>query len=448
MTLPSFTSEAQFYRHFLRLASINIVSNLMVPLASLIDIAFLGHLSDIRHLAGVAIATVLFNVLYWTFGFLRMGTTGTTAQAVGRSDWDEIVVVGLRYSVMALAIALGLLILQSPLRTIGFALLSASETVKASGQAYYSAMIWGAPANLLNFVLLGWFLGRGQGRKVLVLSIIGNGSNVLLNYLFIVQLGWGSAGAGWATAASQIALAIAGVGLVAKEVSLSQIQRVSSELWRWADLKPMLMLNSDIMVRTLALLLTFSLFTNLSSAIGTVVLASHTLMLQLISFSAYFIDGIAFATESYAGILRGQGQVTRLVPLLKLAGGIAVGIGMVVALAAIAIPEQFFGLLTSHTPVLDHIQTVVGWLLPVLGIGAIAYVLDGYFLGLTQGRVLRNAALLSAIVGFLPLAMLARHQNSDQILWLALASFMAARVMTLLSQVPKTLLPTLSPAKK
>lgn len=413
----------------------------MVPLASLIDIAFLGHLDDIRHLAGVAIATVLFNVLYWTFGFLRMGTTGTTAQAVGRGDWDEVVVVGLRYGVMALAIASGLLILQSPLRTVGFTLLSATETVKTAGQAYYNAMIWGAPANLLGFVLLGWFLGRGQGSQVLVLSIVGNGSNVLLNYLLIVQMGWGSTGAGWATAASQMALAIAGIGLVAIEVSVQQIRRIVPQIWNWQDLKTTLMLNGDIMVRTFALIMTFSLFTNLSSAIGTVVLASNTLMLQLISFSAYFIDGIAFATESYAGILQGKGQLARLIPLLKLAGGISVGIGAMFALSAIAVPGWLFGLLTSHSPVLNHVQTTVGWLLPVLGIGAIAYMLDGYFLGLTQGRILRNAALLSALVGFLPLALLAWYQRSEQLLWLALVGFMSARVITLGSQVPKTLAP-------
>jgi MATE family multidrug resistance protein len=342
---------------------------------------------------------------------------------------------------MALAIALGLLVLQSPLRTAGFTLLSTTETVKAAGQDYYNAMIWGAPASLLGFVLLGWFLGRGQGGKVLVLSIVGNGSNVLLNYLFIVQMDWGSAGAGWATAASQMALAIAGLGLVATEVSPQQIRRIAPQIWRWADLKTTLMLNGDIMVRTFALIMTFSVFTNLSSAIGTVVLASHTLMLQLISFSAYFIDGIAFATESYTGILQGKGQLSRLVPLLKLAGGISVGIGAIFALGAIAAPGWLFGLLTSHAPVLNHVQSVVGWLLPVLGIGAIAYMLDGYFLGLTQGRILRNAALISAIVGFLPLAFLAWYYRSEQILWLALVGFMVARVITLASQVPKTLAP-------
>ncbi len=205
------TFKQHLLRDFLRLAAVNVLSNLMVPLAGLIDVAFLGHLTEIHHLAGVALATVLFNYIYWLLNFLRMGTTGTTAQAVGRDDPDTVLLIGLRHGVIALGLGLLILLLQQPIQTVGFWLLSATSEVKASGVAYYEALIWGAPAHLLGFVLTGWFLGRGQSGKVLILSAVVSGTNVILDYWFIVRWGWGSAGAGAATALSQYLMVLVGL---------------------------------------------------------------------------------------------------------------------------------------------------------------------------------------------------------------------------------------------
>ena len=285
-----------FRRRFFRLASVNILSNLMVPLAGLVNVAFLGHLVEIRHLAGVALATVLFNYIYWTFGFLRMGTTGMTAQAVGRSDHEAVLLTGLRNGVLALGLGLAILVLQHPLRELGFALLSAAPEVKSSGLAYYNTLIWGAPATLLNFVLLGWFLGREQGGRVLVLSAVGNGANVALGYLFIVRWGWESAGAGLSTAASQYLMLLVGMILVCRELRFGQVQAIAGRILDPLALRAAFALNGDIFVRTFALVSTFALFTNLSSVLGTVVLATNTLLLQVVTLAAYFIDGLAFAT--------------------------------------------------------------------------------------------------------------------------------------------------------
>jgi multidrug resistance protein, MATE family len=197
--------------HFLKLAAINVLSNLMVPLAGLLDMAFLGHLSEIHHLAGVALATIVFNYLYWSFGFLRMGTTGLIAQAIGRNDWQSVVLIALRNGLMAIALGIVILLLQYPIRELGFWLLSASPEVKSAGQAYFNAMIWGAPATLMNYVLVGWFLGKSQSQVVLLLSIVSNLSNAGLNYWFIVRWGWASAGAGYATALSQGLMLLVGL---------------------------------------------------------------------------------------------------------------------------------------------------------------------------------------------------------------------------------------------
>ncbi|HEY9697157.1 MAG TPA: guanitoxin biosynthesis MATE family efflux transporter GntT [Trichocoleus sp.] len=432
-------ASPDFLHQFFRLAAVNVLSNLMVPLAGLVDIAFLGHLAEIRHLAGVALATVLFNYIYWTFGFLRMGTTGMTAQAVGRNDSNAVLAIGLRHGLIALGLGLLILLLQVPLQAIGFTLLSAAPEVKIAGQDYYHALIWGAPATLINFVLIGWFLGRGQSGKVLFLSCLSNGGNVLLDYWFVGRLGWASAGAGGATALSQYLMLFGGILLLSREICWQQIQTVWGSLFERSALRELFMLNGEILIRTFALVSTFALFTNLSSAFGTAILTTNAILLQVVTFAAYFIDGLAFATESFAGVYRGQGRVSGLSQLLRVSGIASFVVGILFATAFILFPHPLFRLLTDHETILDRLQQDVIWLLPVLGFGSIAYMLDGYFLGLTEGKFLRQAVLIAALVGFAPLAIVAWYCHSVVLLWLALVLFMMLRSVALAWQIPKTL---------
>ncbi|MBI4783724.1 MAG: MATE family efflux transporter [Oscillatoriophycideae cyanobacterium NC_groundwater_1537_Pr4_S-0.65um_50_18] len=410
----------------------------MVPLAGLVDTAFLGHLTEIRHFAGVVLATVLFNYIYWTFGFLRMATTGTTAQAVGRGDRPAILLIGLRNGLLAMAIGSLILLLQVPLRTLGFALVNATPEVKAAGQDYFDALIWAAPATLVNYVLIGWFLGRGQSGKVLLLSVVANGANVVLDYLLIVRLGWESAGAGWATAASQYLMLLVGMILVGREVQGREWRSLLPHLWDAAALKAAFLLNGEILVRTFALITTFALFTNLSSGLGTIVLSTNAALLQVVNLAAYFIDGLAFATESLAGVFHGRGSSDGLAQLLRVSGITCLGLGLFFAIAFLLFPTPLFSLLTSHSDLLDRFPAYVPWLFPVLGFGSIAYMLDGYFLGLTQGQILRRSTLISA-AGFAPVAIVAWYFRSSHLLWLALSVFMATRAATLATQVPQTL---------
>jgi multidrug resistance protein, MATE family len=433
-----FESQA-FLRQFSRLAIVNILSNLMVPLAGLLDVAFLGHLAEIHHLAGVALATVLVNYLYWTFGFLRMGTTGSTAQAIGRDDPQEVLLIGLRNGGIGLGIGLLLLVMQSPLGQLGFSLLSATGEVKASGMAYYRALIWGAPATLLNYVLVGWFLGRGQSGKVLLLSGAGNGAKVLLDYELIVRQGGLSPGAGYATAGSQFLMMAIGLLLLVWEFWTKPLGVKWQELLDPAALKAALWLNSEILVRSFALISTFALFTNLSSTLGTEVLTTNAVLLEVVTFAAFFIDGLAFATESWAGVLHGQGTTDGLVRLLRVSGTASLLLGVGIAIAFMIAPIPLFSLLTSHTDVIMRLQQYVIWLLPVLSFGSIAYMLDGYFLGLTSGKTLRNAAVFALLIGFVPMAAIAWHFRSSHLLWLALTLFMLGRVVALGIQVPKTI---------
>ncbi|MEM8675420.1 MAG: guanitoxin biosynthesis MATE family efflux transporter GntT [Cyanobacteria bacterium P01_G01_bin.67] len=425
-------SSALYHQgRFWRLALVNILANLMVPLASLVDVAFLGHLAEIRYLAGVAIATVLFNYIYWTFGFLRMGTTGITAQASGRGETETVILTLLRNSAIALVIGVLILLWQQPLREIGFKLLQAEPEVLQAGKAYYNALIWGAPATLLNFVLLGWFLGREQGKQVLLLSVTNKGANILLDYLLIVRWEQSSAGAGAATAISQLITLILGLILVASELRTKPWAVDLSKVFELSALKAIFALNQEILIRTLALVSTFALFTNLSATMGTDILAGNTLLLQVVTLAAYFIDGMAFATESIAGNIQGQGAKEQLLPLLKLAGGVSLLAGLGFATVFVLFPQPLFSLLTSHSVVIDLINQYVWWLFPVLGFGSLAYMLDGYFLGLTAGKILRQSTLLATMFGFAPMAIAAWHWQVNHLLWLALALFMTTRSVTL-----------------
>ena len=409
----------------------------MVPLAGLIDTAFLGHLPDVRYLNGVALGSILFNVIYWGFNFFRMGTTGPIAQAVGRNDETDIWLILLRNSLLALGAGTAVLLLQRPIAAIGFYFLQMGPEVKEAAIAFFNGRIVGAPAVLVNFVLLGWLLGRGQGAQVVWLSAIGNGSNIALDYWFIRQLGWESYGAGLATALSQYIMLAVGCGIVASSrVPWHLLPQIRKKLWRPKDLQMLFGLNRDILIRTFALVLAMSSFTNLSSGLGETVLGVNALLMQVVLMSAHFMDGVALAVESYAGRFYGQRSIPDLRWLLWLGAGGSVFLGVAIALTLTLWPTPFFSLLTKHEHLLTQIPTYVLWLIPVLGFGGIAFTLDGYFLGLTSGRTLRNSTLIAVLLGFLPLALLGSWLNSPQLLWFALSMLMALRSVTLIRQVP------------
>lgn len=414
---------------FLRLTLLNALANLSVPLAGLADAGMLGHLPDIRFLGGVALGAVLFDFVYWTFGFLRMGTTGTAAQARGRDDRPELYRVLYRSLLLAAALAALVLALQVPLRAVGFALLQGEPAVEAAGRAYFGARIWAAPATLANFAFLGWFLGREESGRALALTAAANVANVAFNYVFILRLGWNAFGAGLGTALSQyLALGVS----VALFLGLGR-----PEPWRWREVAArepftsLLRLNRDILVRTVCLVSTFAAFTSASAALGTTALAANTLLFRLFTLASYLVDGAAFATESLAGVFRGAGdsaslrRLTRMALLLGLAIPVPLLLGMAVA------PGWVLRLLTDHRDVVDLAVRLAVWLAPALLFGAAAFIYDGLFLGLTEGRALRNAMLLSALGGFAPLALWAVHRGSVDLLWLALTLFMAARAATL-----------------
>jgi len=433
------STKYNFLPRFYRLASVSVLSNMMVPLAGLVDIAFLGHLADIRHLAGVILATILFDYLYRVLKFMRSSTNALTAQAVGLDEPKTVLLAGLRSGLIALTVALLILLLQYPIQKFGFLLLSGTPEIEASGVDYFSGRIWGAPAVLLNFVLFGWFLGREMNGIVLLMSIVGNGSNVLLDYIMIVKWGWESMGAGLATAISQylaLLIGLVGVGLT---IDWKVLPAAVKDMFDWVALKDTFALNINILIRFVALISAYSIFTNLSAVLGTEVLAENGLLLQIAFLSQFAVQGIGLTTQTLTGNFKSKGNREQMIPLLTVSIMGSLAIALTVAFICIIFPDQVFGLLTNHPEVNTNINRYTIWLLPVLVITAIAFILEGYFIGLKESAILRNAVLLAFFLGFIPLAITAWYFQNNHLLWASIVSYMTTVMVVLGVFVPQTL---------
>lgn len=417
------------HQKFGRLAAVNILSSVTVPLVGLVDTAMLGHLPEIRFLAGVALASLLFDYLYWTLGFLRMSTTGLTAQAHGRGDDRGATHIAARGLLIAVAFGVAILIFSAPARELGFLLLSGEASVEVAGREYFDARIWGAPAALVGFVLVGRFLGRADVRHVLAMTVCANLANIGLNYLFIVRLQMAARGAGLASMLSQYLMVGLGVALLIRQGGLVGIAR--RELFDRKQFIELFRLNRDILLRTLCLVSSFALFVNGSSLLGTSLLAANSVLLRIQALASYLIDGAAYASETLAGMLHGQRdrQGLRQLFRLSLTSGLAFAVVFLVALLLARRP--LLSLLTSHEELIALSLQYLPWLIPVLLFGSLAYMYDGLFLGLTAGRRLRNAMLLSTFLVFVPGWALALALRNNHLLWASMALFMAARTLTL-----------------
>ena len=446
--LSHFNEYRSFLPRFYRLATVSVLSNMMVPLAGLCDTAFLGHLQDLKYLAGVILASILFDYLYRILKFLRNSTNAITAQAVGKEDEEEVLLAGLRSGLIALAIALLILSLQYPIQKLGFLILSGSREVELTGIEYFNARIWGAPAVLLNFVLIGWFLGREKNGIVFLISAIANGSNVLLDYLMISRWGWASMGAGLATALSQYLALFAGAIAVMLTIE-TDLGSVFPKVFAPQAFKGAIALKIDILIRFIALISAYSIFTNLSAGIGTELLAENGLLLQIALLSQFTIQGVGMTAQTLIGNFKGKGAISKLMPVLVTAIINSLPIALTFALVTLLFPQSLFGILTSHSEINREITQYTFWLVPLLSLTAIAFMFEAYFIGLKQGSVLRNASSIAFAV-FLPTVGAAWYWNSVNLLWLSLSIYMLILVLYLgwqIWRVQEDLIQQIAPVK-
>ncbi|CBN53698.1 MULTISPECIES: guanitoxin biosynthesis MATE family efflux transporter GntT [Kamptonema] len=422
-------AQYNFIPRYFRLALANVLSSIMVPLANIASVMFLGHLEEIRHFAGVNLAGNLLNFVYLVLFFLRMGTTGVTAQAVGRNDREGMLLVGLRNGVIALVLGVVLILLQYPLGELGFALLNVPPEIKSSGLAYLYTQIWGAPAILLNFVLIGWFLGREKNGLVVFLSILGNGGKIALDYLLIIYLGWESVGAGVSYATSQYLALLVGLIFFFKEFQWLEIRTLFGKIWDISAMKSNLTLNTNILLSNLIILIVSLTFSYQGVQMGTVIYSQNALLWQIFSLNIYFVEGLGFGTETLVGNFKGKGDSQQLAPIAFVSLSTALMVGLFFGGVCVLFPDFVFSLFTNHTEVTSNIKVFLPWLQLSLLLCAIGFTLEGYFLGLAQGDILRNVSLVAFVVGFVPTSFAFIRFPSNHLLWFSLSLFYAIRMV-------------------
>lgn len=430
------------YQYILNLSWPIILSNLATPLLGLADTAAIGNVEDAAALGAIALGSVIFNFLYWGFGFLRMGTTGLTAQAAGARNIPEIRASLSRALLIGAVAGLVIILLKDPLGRISFALLSGSPEVESQALDYFSIRLWAAPAVLCGFAIQGWFLGLHMPRLVLIFNLILNLINVILDVLFVVGFRWGPAGVAAGTAIANIVAA--GWGLYAARAELlrrtgsaSFFPRAANRVFQRKQFLRTISVNRDIMIRTILLVFAFTWFTNESAKLGTVILAANTILLQFLTFAAHFLDGIAFSAEMMTGRAKGTGSRRKfhsaVIRTTKLAFALSVGLTLLFILTG----NSIINALTNLYEVRIEAVNFLIWaaLMPVIGVWA--YQLDGIFIGATASREMRDMSALSVLVYMVAWAALIPLGNHG--LWLAFIIYTLARAVTLAACYPKVL---------
>ncbi len=409
-----------------RLAGPMILSNLTIPVLGMVDTAVVGHLSEPFYLGAVAIGALIFSFIYWAFGFLRMGTTGQIAQAHGRMDHDETRSALARAFSLALLLAIILIAMQWPIHWIAMSLLEASAEVELHAAEYFFIRIWSAPASLINYVVIGWFLGMQNARGPLYLLLIINITNILLDLLFVWGFGMDVDGVALASVIAEYFGVMAGLWLISRELKKYPGRWLKAQIFDGAKLRQMLVLNQNIFIRTLCLIFSFAFFTAQGAKYGDVVLAANAVLMNFQTFMAYGLDGFAHAAEALIGKAIGKRDKQQFTRAIHTAAIWSIGVAVIFVLLYGMFGTWLINLLTGIEAVRSTAYLFLTWVIvsPVLSVWS--YLFDGIFIGATRSAEMRNTMLVSTFLCFLP-AWYFLQPLGNHGLWAALMVFMAAR---------------------
>ena len=427
----------------MRIAWPIILANIAVPLLGVVDTAVIGHLGQTAPLGAIAIGAQIFSFLYWGLGFLRMGTTGLTAQADGAGNAAEVRAALGRALVIALALAALLIALQWPLAAGAFMIFETSPEIERLAMSYFSIRIWGAPATLVGYAVLGWLIGLRDSRSVLVLQVFLNALNIALDLLFVVGFGWGVRGVAIGTLISEWSAALLALALVSFKLRSSGSLRGAPAVSLPGLLEPRpllatLRINQDIFLRTVLLISAFAWFTRQGARAGDAVLAANHVLLQFLAFSAFFLDGFAFATEALVGQAVGGESRERLRRAVRLSSNLAVATATATTLAFAVLGSAIVDALTNVAEVREVARRFLPYaaLHPIVGVWC--FQLDGIFIGATRTADMRNAMIVSFGV-YLGVWWLLWGSLQNHGLWIAFLVFFMVRGVTLAVRYPSLL---------
>jgi len=416
-------------RRILNLAVPNIISNVTVPLLSMVDISLVGHL-DVNsklHIGAISLGTMIFNFVYWGFSFLRMGTSGFAAQAYGRKDLKESMLVLSRAVSVAAGGAFLLIILQYPIAKAAFSLLEGSEEVESLARQYYFIRIWAAPATIGLYALTGWFIGMQNARIPMAIAIFVNILNVGFNFLFIHGFGMKSDGVALGTVIAQyLGVTLAIIIFLRKYKGLLKYwsYRAMIEL---KALKLFFSVNKDIFLRTVCLIFVMSFFTAQSANIGDTVLAVNSVLLQFFMFFSFVQDGFAYAAEALTGRYIGEGSRPKLKKVIRFLFFWGIGFAIFFTLVYVFFGEKILLLLTDNKEILKRSHEYLFWIFTIPFITFAAFIWDGIYIGATASAGMRNTMLVSTLIVFIPAYYLLIELLGNHGLWLAFMLFQASR---------------------
>ncbi|WP_244635539.1 MATE family efflux transporter [Chthonobacter albigriseus] len=408
---------------------------LSTPLLGAVDTAVVGQLGDPALLGGIAVGALVFDVIFSTFNFLRSGTTGMTAQALGAGDRHAMSLVFLRALVLAVGLGVSLVLLQAPILSAGVGFIAPSPAVAEATAVYFGIRILSAPFALANYAILGWVLGLGRAGLGLLLQTLLNGINIAGSIILGLTFGWGIAGVAWGTVIGEVVTALVGV-VVCLAIGREGLRRGIADLFEAAAFRRMIGINGDIMIRSFALLFAFALFTRQGAAFGDTVLAANAILMNFFLIGGYFLDGLANAAEQLAGRAVGARRRAEFSTAVRL----TVVWGVVFSTVASAIffiaGGPIIDLMTTSPDVREAARTFLPWaaLTPLAGV--LAFQMDGVYIGATWSKEMRNMMLASLAI-FLVVVVAAAPTLGNHGLWLALLVFLGARGITLALRLPR-----------
>ena len=386
------------------------MANITIPLVGLVDTAIIGHLSDATAIGGIAIGTMLFDLLYWNFGFLRVGTSGLTAQAYGRGVTGD----GLRVTdecrklltqslTTALLAAMAILAIQWLFVSAVLAVVPCSEGVADVAREYFFVRIWAAPATLMLFAFKGWFIGMQDTKSPMAVDILVNGVNMLASYYLAVHTPLGVVGVAHGTLIAQycgllLALMILALKYRIVHISYGEMQAAM----RWQEMRRMAQLNGNLFIRSLCFMVVYVGFTALASRYGDIELAVSSILMKLFMLFSYFVDGFAYAGEALVGkafgrIVSGDEQPCGVNSVVHSLFNWAIGVGLLFTLIYALWGLECMALMTTDGEVLHATGRYMGWLIAMPIVSALAFMWDGVYVGATAGKQIRNAMIWAAV---------------------------------------------------
>ncbi|MBO9603210.1 MAG: MATE family efflux transporter [Novosphingobium sp.] len=414
------------------------VGQASIPLVGLVDTFVIGRTGDVAALAGVALGAVVINFVFWSFGFLRMGLTGLTAQADGAADRREVEALLLRGLIAGGGIGLAIVVLQYPLTLLAFALLAGGAQVTAEAHSYAGACFLGAPAALAVFAITGWLFGLGRTRAALVLQLVTNLANILLSTWLVWGLHLGAHGVGLAAAGAQWTALAAGLAIVTRIASANPLALVrragAAALFERAALTRLFAVNRDLMIRTIALLLLLTWFANAGARLGTLTLAANQVLMQFVNIAAFVLDAFAFTAESRVGNAIGAKSRAQFLRAVRLTGEYSLLCGALLALAFWFAGGWLIGAITTDPELRQRAALYLPFAAIVPLAGMPSWLLDGIFVGATRGAAMRNAAVVATAL-YVALDLALRPWGAAG-LWAAFVTSYVLRALTLSVGLP------------